>query len=566
MARVPNLGRFADDHDVIDGVVDHKGIPAKRSQSGKWRSAYFMIGVGVTERFAYYGIGSNLIIYLTSHLEQSTATAAANVNMWSGAGAMLPLVGAFVADTFLGRYWTIIVASLLYILGLGLLTISALLNCERDEVIKSCSPSQFQVIFFFFSLYLVALGQGAHKPCLLAFGADQFDEEDPEESRCRSSFFNWWYFGLCAGPLSALLVLNYIQENLSWGLGFGIPCLSIALGLFIFLLGTRTYRFTVRTEQKCVFTRIAQSIWDAKDRKNSSILRSDHRVQGTVHPARANHNEFLNEALLEVNVEDKYDESSDDCELEEWKALRGLVPIWATSLAYAVVFAQVSTLFTEQGITMDRSIGSAFKLPAASLQYLTGISIILFIPIYDRFFVPLARAVTRRPSGITKMQRIGIGMVLCICSMTIAALVERKRLQTAQLHGLVSFPQEVVPVSFWWLVPQYVLFGIADVFTVIGLQELFYDQMPAELKSVGLSLFLSIFGIGCFLSGFIISIIQKFTSMHGVGGWFSSNLNQAHLDYFYWLLAALVTLEFLVFLYVAKFYASCNHSRIVSHC
>ncbi|CAJ2655346.1 unnamed protein product [Trifolium pratense] len=101
---------------LVDGAVDYTGQPAIRSNSGYWRSAWFIIGVEMAERVSYYGIQGNLISYLTGPLKQSTATAAENVNIWAGTVFLLPLLGAFIADSFLGRYRTIILASLIYIL------------------------------------------------------------------------------------------------------------------------------------------------------------------------------------------------------------------------------------------------------------------------------------------------------------------------------------------------------------------------------------------------------------------------------------------------------------------
>ena len=107
-------------------------------------------------------------------------------------------------------------------------------------------------------------------------------------------------------------------------------------------------------------------------------------------------------------------------------------------------------------------------------------------------------------------------------------------------------------MSVFWLTPQYMLFGIVEVFTMVGLREFFYDQVPGDLRSIGMSLYLSIFGVGSFLSSFLISVIQKATSGGDQDGWFADFLNRAHLDYSYWFLAALCMLAFTACMYFAQ--------------
>ncbi|XP_060216937.1 protein NRT1/ PTR FAMILY 5.10-like [Lycium barbarum] len=551
-AETPFLGN------VVEGSVDFKGRPVTRSKSGGWRSGFFIIGVEVAERFAYYGISSNLISYLTGPLGQSVATAAENVNIWSGTASLLPLLGAFIADSYLGRYRTIIISSVVYILGLGLLTLSTVLpfNYSDCQDTATCSPPKFQIIFFFFSLYLVAIGQGGHKPCVQAFGADQFDAQDSEESKAKSSFFNWWYFGMCGGVLMTLWILTYIQDNLSWGLGFGIPCIVMGLALIVFLLGSFTYRFRQSSDEKNPFLRIGNVFINAARnwQTTASAISVEQEVQGILPHEGSEQFKFLNKALLAPDGSKENGKICSISEVEEAKAILRLIPIWTTCLVYAVVFSQSSTLFTKQGATMDRSLGSNFEVPAASLQSFISLSVVVFIPIYDRMLVPVARAITRKPSGITMLQRIGTGIFLSILSMVIAAIVEKKRLQTAIEYGLVDMPKATIPMSICWLIPQYLLFGISDVFTMVGLQEFFYDQVPVELKSLGLSLYLSIFGIGSFLSSFLISVIENTTGKDGQTSWFSDNLNRAHLDYFYWVLAVFSTIAFTAFLYFSRSY------------
>jgi len=152
-------------------------------------------------------------------------------------------------------------------------------ECQVDDEFNSCSPPRVQVILFFISLYLVAIGQGGHKPCVQAFGADQFDEQHPKEHKDRSSFFNWWYFTMCAGCMATLSILNYIQDNLSWVLGFGIPCIAMILALLVFLLGTMTYRFNIQQRDKTPFRRIGRvfvaAIRNRRTTLSSSAVRAE---------------------------------------------------------------------------------------------------------------------------------------------------------------------------------------------------------------------------------------------------------------------------------------------------
>lgn len=354
----------------------------------------------------------------------------------------------------------------------------------------------------------------------------------------------------------ALGVLNYIQDNFSWGLGFGIPCIVMALALLIFLAGTTTYRFQEKVDEKSAFLRIGQVFVKAfQNRKTaSSSISMEEEASGTLPNQGSQQFRFLNKALLSPDGSKDAGKVCSLSEVNEAKAVLRLIPIWFSCLAFAVVFAQFSTLFTEQGVTMDRSIGSSFQVPAATLQSFISITVVVLIPIYDRILVPIARSITRKPSGITMLQRIGTGIFLSILSMIVSAVVEIKRLKTAEEYGLIDNPSATVPMKVWWLLPQYLLTGAADVFTMVGLQEFFYDQVPTELRSIGLALYLSIFGVGSFISSFLISVVEKTTGGDGKDGWISDNLNRGHLDYFYWLLAGISTVAFVIYLYFAKSY------------
>lgn len=161
--------------------------------------------------------------------------------------------------------------------GLTLLTLTASVPGFKPKCTGGkCYPTGSEKATVFTALYLIALGTGGIKPCVSSFGADQFDESDPVEKKSKTSFFNWFYFSINIGALIASSVLVYIQTNVGWSWGFGIPAVCMAIAVLSFFSGTRLYR-----NQKpggSPLTRIVQVLvasvrkWQVKVPEDKSLL------------------------------------------------------------------------------------------------------------------------------------------------------------------------------------------------------------------------------------------------------------------------------------------------------
>ncbi|KAG6496173.1 protein NRT1/ PTR FAMILY 5.2-like isoform X1 [Zingiber officinale] len=545
-----------------DGSVDLRGNPVLRSRRGGWTACSFIVVYEVFERMAYYGISSNLVIYLTNRLHEGTVEASNNVTNWVGTVFLTPVIGAYIADAFLGRYWTFLIASAVYLSGMCLLTLAVSVSPLRPADCKeNCEPaSTLQLSVFFGGLYIIALANGGTKPNISTIGADQFDEFDSKERMHKLSFFNWWTFSIFTGTLFANTFLVYIQDNVGWTLGYAIPTLGLMISIIIFLVGTPYYRH--RVPQGSPFTRMTRVIV-AAIRKWKVPVPNDpkelHELDLEVYAKRGNFRvdstnslRFLNKAA----VKDSPGTPSMVCpvtQVEETKQILRLLPLLLAMFIPCAVIAQTNTLFVKQGTTLNRHIGPQFQIPPASLGAFVTISMLLCVILYDRFLVKVMRAWTKNPRGITLLKRMGVGLVLQIVTMSIASLTERRRLSIARSHGLDKAAGQV-PVTIFMLLPQFVLMGLADAFMVVGIIEFFYDQAPESMKSLGTSYSLTAYGVGNFLSSFLLKLVAKITSSRGKG-WILNNLNASHLDYYYAFLTLLSVLNFIYFLYVSNVYS-----------
>lgn len=239
-------------------------------------------------------------------------------------------------------------------------------------------------------------------------------------------------------------------------------------------------------------------------------------------------------------------------QVEELKAIIKILPIWATGIVFSAVYSQMSTMFVLQGNTMDQHIGPHFKIPSASLSLFDTLSVLFWVPIYDKLIVPFARKFTGNERGFTQLQRMGIGLVISVFSMVIAGILEVVRLNMVRKHNY--YDMETLPISIFWQVPQYFLIGCAEVFTFIGQIEFFYDQAPDAMRSLCSALSLTTNALGNYLSSLLVTIVMDMTTRHGKLGWIPDNLNRGHLDYFYWVLAILSVLNFFAYLWISMKY------------
>jgi len=238
--------------------------------------------------------------------------------------------------------------------------------------------------------------------------------------------------------------------------------------------------------------------------------------------------------------------------VEELKSLVRLLPIWSAGIMLATAGSHNYTFTIMQARTMERHIGPHFQFPPATLSIFSTGAMLVTLAFYDRVFVPLARRVTGLPSGITYFQRMGIGLAISILSVASAALVETKRRGAAARHGLLDEPTAVVPLSVFWLVPQFAVHGIGDAFSSVALMEFLYDQAPESMRSSAVALFWLASAIGNYMGTVLVTVVQRVTRGHGE--WLQDNINRGRIDNYYWLVTCIMLLNFGYFLVCFHFY------------
>ncbi|CAN4126040.1 unnamed protein product [Withania somnifera] len=559
--------KFPHEEFTLDGTMDMHGRPAVRARTGRWFAGVLLLVNQGLATLAFFGVGVNLVLFLTRVMGQDNAEAANNVSKWTGTVYIFSLLGAFLSDSYWGRYKTCAIFQVIFVAGLVSLSLSSYMflikpNGCGDEETPCGSQSSVHTMLFYVSIYLIALGNGGYQPTIATFGSDQFDEDHPQESHSKVSFFSYFYLALNLGSLFSNTILVYFEDKGMWTLGFWASAGSAIFALVLFLIGTPRYRHFKPTgnpiSRFCQVVVAAIRKWKIEQPSNENELYegdgrelADNSSRNILHTKEFR---FLDKAAI-ITSKERVDNPWRLCpvtQVEEVKCILRLFPIWLCTILYSVVFTQMASLFVEQGDAMKTTV-SGFHIPPASMSSFDILSVAAFIFIYRRVLDPLIASLKKSsPRGLTELQRMGVGLIIAMMAMVAAGIVEHFRLK--YVNKDYSNCTNSSSLSIFWQVPQYVLIGASEVFMYVGQLEFFNGQAPDGLKSFGSALCMTSISLGNYVSSLLVSIIIKLSTTDKMPGWIPGNLNKGHLDRFYFLLAALTTADFVVYLICAKWY------------
>ncbi|KAL6842267.1 hypothetical protein ACP4OV_027915 [Aristida adscensionis] len=547
------------------GLVDWRGKPINTKVHGGVRAAWFLYFLVVVNYLVQSPNLHNLVTYLRGVMHMGVADASTTVTNFIGAMCAFALLGAFLSDSYINSARTLLMSALLVILGLVLLAMQAHHpslhppQCNPQEPSSCNAVHGWNATLLYVALYIMAVGEGFMRACIPALGADQFDGDDPSESRQQSSFFNWFAFCLSVGVISGLILIVWVQNSVGWFVGFGLSALITLIGFMVAAAGLPFYRN--RVPQGSALTRVVQvfvvAFKNRKDVPPEKIEEARGNIDGADSqdvPQYTKSLTFLDKACIN-NGKDGAWSMCDISKVEETKIVLGLLPLVISSMVAHVSSPLLVAFTVQQGAMTNTRLGRLHFYPAM-LAIVPNVFQLLLLVTYDRVLVPFLRRRTGYVGGITQLQRVAVGFTANIFAPIVAAIVERKRKDMAAAGA---------QMSIFWLAPQYFLLGMQETTSFVGLLEFFNSEAPDGMKSIGVALFWCQTGLSSFLGTLIVRLVNKVTRQGGTLGWVEGkNLNRTHLDLFYWLVAAVAFLGWLNFLYWAKRYKYRHDPRIAT--
>ncbi|XP_044201162.1 solute carrier family 15 member 1b [Thunnus albacares] len=376
-------------------------------------SIFFIVVNEFCERFSYYGMRAVLVLYFKYFLKWDDDFATTIYHTFVALCYLTPILGAIVADSWLGKFKTIVYLSIVYTAGQVVMAVSAIHDITDTNKDGTPDNMTFHVALSMVGLILIALGTGGIKPCVAAFGGDQFREDQEKQ---RSTFFSIFYLSINAGSLLSTVITPilraqecgiYVPQK-CYALAFGVPAALMVVALIVFIVGSGMYVKTA--PQGNIMVKVCKCIGFA--------IKNRFRHRSSEYPKREHWMDW---------AEEKYDKLL----IAQVKMVLKVLFLYIPLPMFWALFDQQGSRWTLQATTMDGDFGSLIIQPD-QMQTVNPILILALVPVMDSLIYPL---IAKCKLNFSPLKRMTVGMFFAAMAFVAAALVQLQIDQT-----LPTFP------------------------------------------------------------------------------------------------------------------------------
>ncbi|XP_049634476.1 solute carrier family 15 member 1 [Suncus etruscus] len=428
-------------------------ICAPQSCFGYPVSIFFIVINEFCERFSYYGMRALLILYFRNFLNWDDNLSTAIYHTFVALCYLTPILGALIADSWLGKFMTIVSLSVVYTIGQVVTAVSSIGDLTHWDENGQSTNISVHVALSMIGLILIALGTGGIKPCVSAFGGDQFEEGQEKQ---RNRFFSIFYLAINAGSLLSTIITPMLRvqtcgihyKQSCYPLAFGVPAALMAVSLIVFVLGSRMYKKT--QPQGNIMAKVAKCIGFA--------IKNRFRHRSKQYPKREHWLDWASE---------KYDERL-ICQI---KMVTRVMFLYIPLPMFWALFDQQGSRWTLQATTMSGTMG-AIEIQPDQMQTVNAILIVIMVPIVDAVVYPL---IAKCGLNFTSLRKMTVGMFLAAMAFVVAAIVQVeidktlpvfpsatqvqiKALSTSNSPVNVHFPTSMVTLNQTFQQSEYLTF------------------------------------------------------------------------------------------------------------
>ncbi|XP_006261086.1 solute carrier family 15 member 5 [Alligator mississippiensis] len=506
------------------------GNSAGSNSEEKPQVAICLLLVELCERFIFFGIVCNMIVFCTVKLGYHNYQAAI-VNMcFVGASMLTPVLVGWLAECLVGRIKLVYICTFLHFLGTALLPLIAFpfedFFIDRRHILHVLAQKEQKVVFYF-ALLTACLGTGGIRAIVCPLSAFNLEDYGPKELL---SFFNWFYWLVNLNSAVVFVSISYIQQSVAKSLGFLLPFVSAFMVM--------------------ITIHMVHSEMIYKPKKGSPLLTTFGVVVNALKMCRVRYYHFCGDVTSWLDhAKENYGGWYSEIHVESTKSLVRLFPLFAFQILYRTCIMQIPSGYYLQ--TMNSNLNfNGFFLPIAAMNVISILPLLFLAPILECISTYLfdSKKYTRSPTIY-----IIAGHLTAALSLIVAGFSEIHRKHFPPVEQTLS--SQVLSVSSMpclHLAPQYILLGVAEALVTPSCSLLSFRLVPDGIRGISMH-FLTLFnGAGCFMGAFIVQTAHAGSQ----GIWFPHLLHEGKLERFFFFLASLMMVNTLGFWTISHRYSN----------